>query len=222
MSKNKPYKKKPAVIVTIKNKISPLTGREGYLVLARVLRVNKFNCSFFYNQEDAIKAASILNLTMNSLSHEQWRSHFKKEGDNFFPASLIPNEVFNQANELPEPRTRKNDTVGTLEVVAFPEHTLAKNIGDHPNIEDLEVIICLGTRIPKDLIELMKKDNEICRENGWSAMWRQATVERLETRSKIEDDLVEDWVRAGIDRELAEVNVYEATQGLVRQNGGWR
>jgi hypothetical protein len=52
-------------------------------------------------------------------------------------------------------------------------------------------------------------------------MWNQATIERLETRRKIESDLIEDWVKSGIDRAMALANIDAAKQEVIRKNGGW-
>jgi hypothetical protein len=52
-------------------------------------------------------------------------------------------------------------------------------------------------------------------------MWKQATIDRLETRRKIESDLIEDWVKSGIPRAMALGNLNAAKQEVIRKNGGW-
>jgi hypothetical protein len=212
------YGKKQPVEVTIKKKVSPLTAKEGYLVLVTALRTYKLDSFFYYNYEDAIKAGSIINLTLNSLSSDDWKSYFKEEGDACYPQSLIPNEILNQASEVPGTIVSGDET---MEIIAYSEHTLATNVRNCTQADFIEVMIPVHTIIPEDLAKLMQEDNKICEENGWPIMWKQATIERLETRRKIEYDLIEDWVKSGIDRTMAELNIHAAKQEVIRKNGGW-
>jgi len=210
--------KKQPVQIKIQKKISPLTAKEGYLVLLTALKVYKLDSFFYYNYEDAIKVSSILNLTLNSLSHDDWKDYFEKEGDACYPKSLIPNEVFNQANEVPGCIVSGDET---REIIAYSEHTLATNVGNCTEAEFIEVMIPVNTIIPEDLPKQMRADNTLCEKNGWLIMWKQATIERLETRRKIEIDLIEDWVKSGIDRAIALLNIGAAKQEVIRKNGGW-
>jgi hypothetical protein len=212
------YGKKQPVQITIKKKVSPLTAKEGYLVLLTALKTYKLDSFFYYNYEDAIKASSILNLTLNSLSNEDWKDYFEKEGDACYPQSLIPKEIFNQANEVPGHIVSGDET---REIVAYSEHTLATNVGNCTQAEFIEVMIPVHTIIPEDLPKLMRDDNTLCQKNGWPIMWKEATIDRLETRRKIESDLIEDWVKSGIDRRMAELNIHAAKQEVIRKNGGW-
>src|SRR4028119_1745105 len=79
------YGKKQPVQITIKKKVSPLTAKEGYLVLLTALKTYKLDAFFYYNYEDAVKVSSILNLTLNSLSHDEWKNYFEEEGDASYP-----------------------------------------------------------------------------------------------------------------------------------------
>lgn len=210
--------KKQPVQITIQKKVSPLTAKEGYLVLLTALKKYKLDSFFYYNYEDAIKVSSILNLTLNSLSSDEWKDYFEKEGDACYPQSLIPNEVFNQANELPGSIVSGDET---REIIAYSEHTLGTNVGNCTQLEFIEVMISVNTTIPKDLPKKMRDDNTLCEKNGWPIMWKQATIERLETRRKIENDLIEDWVKSGIDRAMVLANIDAAKQEIIRKNGGW-
>lgn len=171
------------------------------------LKTYKLDSFFYYNYEDAIKASSILNLTLNSLSNDDWKDYFEKEGDACYPQSLIPKEIFNQANEVPGHIVSGDET---REIVAYSEHTLATNVENCTQAEFIEVMIPVHTIIPKDLPKLMRDDNRLCQKNGWPIMWKEATIDRLETRRKIESDLIEDWVKSGIDRSMAELNIHAA------------
>jgi hypothetical protein len=212
------YGKKQPVQITIQKKVSPLTAKEGYLILLTALKIYKLDSFFYYNYQDAIKASSILHLTLNSLSNDDWKNYFEKEGNACYPESLIPNEIFNEANEVPG-RILSGDE--THEIIAYSEHTLATNVGNYTQAEFIEVMIPLHTIIPEDLPKLMRDDNTLCKKNGWPIMWKQATIERLETRRKIEDNLIEDWVKSGIDRAIALINIHGAKQEVIRKNGGW-
>jgi len=212
------YGKKQPVQITIQKKVSPLTAKEGYLILLTALKTYKLDSFFYYNYEDALKASSILHLTLNSLSNDDWKDYFEKEGDACYPESLIPNEIFNEANEVPG-RILSGDE--THEIIAYSEHTLATNVANCTQAEFVEVMIPVHTIIPEDLPKLMRDDNTLCQKNGWPIMWKQATIERLETRRKIEDDLIEDWVKSGIDRAMALGNIHAAKQEVIRKNGGW-
>ena len=210
--------KKQPVKITIQKKVSPLTAKEGYLVLLTALKVYKLDSFFYYNYEDAIKASNILNLTLNSLSNNDWKDYFEKEGDACYPKKLIPNEVFNQANEVPGCIVSGDET---REIIAYSEHTLATNVGSCTDAEFIELMIPVGTIIPENLPQLMREDNTLCQKNGWPIMWKQATIDRLETRRKIESDLLEDWIKSGIDRAIALLNIGVAKQEVIRKNGGW-
>jgi hypothetical protein len=210
--------KKQPVQITIQKKVSPLTAKEGYLVLLTALKKYKLDSFFYYNYEDAIKASSILNLTLNSLSNDDWKDYFEKEGDTSYPQSLIPNEVFNQASEVPGCIVSGDET---REIIAYSEHTLATNVGNCTQAEFIEVMIPVNTIIPEDLPKKMRDDNTLCEKKGWPIMWKQATIERLETRKKIESDLIDDWVKSGIDRAIALLNIDAAKQEVIRKNGGW-
>ena len=212
------YGKKQPVKITIQKKVSPLTAKEGYLVLLTALKVYKLDSFFYYNYEDALKASSILNLTLNSLSNDDWKNYFEKEGDAGYPQRLIPNEVFNQANEVPGCIVSGDET---REIIAYSEHTLATNVGNCTDAEFIELMIPVDTIIPENLPQLMLEDNTLCQKNGWPIMWKQATIDRLETRRKIESDLIEDWVKSGIDRAIALLNIGAAKQEVIRKNGGW-
>jgi hypothetical protein len=82
-------------------------------------------------------------------------------------------------------------------------------------------MIPVNTIIPEDLPKKMRDDNTLCEKKGWPIMWNQATIERLETRKKIESDLIDDWVKSGIDRAIALLNIDAAKQEVIRKNGGW-
>jgi hypothetical protein len=210
--------KKQPVQITIQKKVSPLTAKEGYLVLLTALKKYKLDSFFYYNYEDAIKASSILNLTLNSLSNDDWKDYFEKEGDASYPQSLIPNEVFNQASEVPGCIVSGDET---REIIAYSEHTLATNVENCTQGEFIEVMIPVNTIIPEDLPKKMRDDNRLCEKKGWPIMWKQATIERLETRKKIESDLIDDWVKSGIDRAIALLNIDAAKQEVIRKKGGW-
>jgi hypothetical protein len=212
------YDKKQPVQIRIQKKVSPLTAKEGYLVLLTALKTYKLDSFFYYNYEDALKASSILHLTLNSLSNDDWKDYFEKEGVASYPQSLIPNEVFNQANEVPGCIVSGDET---QEIIAYSEHTLATNVANCTQAEFIEVMIPVHTIIPEDLPKLMRDDNTLCQKNGWPIMWKQATIDRLETRRKIETDLIEDWVKLGIDRAMALLNINAAKQEVIRKNGGW-
>lgn len=213
------YGKKQPVQITIKKKVSPLTAKEGYLVLLTALKTYKLDAFFYYNYEDALKASSILNLTLNSLSNDDWKDYFEEEGDASYPQNLIPNEIFNQANEVPGCIVSGDET---HEIIAYSEHTLATNVDVNCTQADfIEVMIPVNTIIPEDLPKLMRDDNTLCEKNGWPIMWEQATIDRLETRRKIESDLIEDWVKSGIPRAMALGNLKAAKQEVIRKNGGW-
>src|SRR4028118_1298164 len=196
--------KKQPVQITIQKKVSPLTAKEGYLVLLTALKKYKLDSFFYYNYEDAIKASSILNLTLNSLSNDDWKDYFEKEGDACYPQSLIPNEVFNQANEVPGSIVSGDEI---QEIIAYSEHSLATNVANCTEAERIEIMIPVHTIIPEALPEKMREDNTLCQKNGWPIMWKEATIERLETRRKIENDLIEDWVKSGVDRAIAVLNI---------------
>ena len=183
-----------------------------------VLKTHKLDSFFYYNYEDALKASNILHLTLNSLSNDDWKNYFEKEGDASYPESLIPNEVFNQANEVPGCILSGDET---QEIIAYSEHTLATNVANCTQADFIEVMIPVHTIIPEDLPKLMRDDNTLCEKNGWPIMWKQATIDRLETRSKIESDLIEDWVKSGIDRAMALLNIDAAKQEVIRKNGSW-
>ncbi len=131
---------------------------------------------------------------------------------------MIPNEVFNQANEVPGSIVSGDEI---QEIIDYSEHTLATNVANCTQAEFIEVMIPVHTIIPEDLPKLMRDDNTLCQKKGWPIMWRQATIERLETRRKIESDLIEDWVKSGIDRAMALANIDAAKQEVIRKNGGW-
>jgi hypothetical protein len=212
------YGKKQPVQITIKKKVSPLTAKQGYLVLLTALKTNTLDSFFYYNYEDALKASNILHLTLNSLSNDDWKDYFEKEGDACYPQSLIPNEVFNQANEVPGSMVSED---GTHEIIAYSEHTLATNVANYTQAEFIEVMIPVHTIIPKDLPQKMRDDNTLRPPNGWAIMWNQATIERLKTRRKIESDFIEDWVKSGIDIARVLGNLNAAKQEVIRKNGGW-
>jgi len=210
--------KKQPVQIKIQKKISPLTAKEGYLVLLTALKTYKLDSFFYYNYEDALKASNILHLTLNSMSKDDWKAYFEKEGDACYPQSLIPNEVFNQANEVPGAILSGDET---QEIIAYSEHSLATNVANCTQAERIEIMIPVDTIIPELLPKKMREDNTLCQENGWPIMWKEATIERLETRRKIENDLIEDWVKSGIDRAIALLNIGAAKQEVIRKNGGW-
>lgn len=212
------YGKKQPVKVEIKKKVSPLTGRDGYLVLLKFSNKHKLDGFFYYSYEEALKASSILNLTFNNVSRTGWVEYFKKEGDACYPQSLIPTEIFNKANELPGIMVTGDETV---EIIAYSEHTLATNVGNRPEADFLEIMIPVNSIVPEQLPRLMREDNILCLRNQWPLMWEEATIGRIEVRSQVEIDLIEDWSKAGIDMAMIIGNIHHAKQEVIRKNGGW-
>ena len=74
----------------------------------------------------------------------------------------------------------------------------------------------------------LEEANEICVENGLPPMWSLATMadaplryDRIRTRQQSEASLINDWVKSGIDRQIAILNIYHIKQEMLRINGGW-
>jgi len=121
------YGKQQLVEVTVKQKISPVTGNHGFVVALKILKKHNHIATFHRTETEAAKAASILTLTFNELSKNDWEEYFAEEGDDCFPADLIPNSVYNQSNEIP----------GTLltgdedrEIIAYSEYSLEDDSWD--------------------------------------------------------------------------------------------
>ena len=100
---------------------------------------------------------------MNSLSNDDWKDYFEKEGDACYPQKLIPNEVFNQANEVPGCIVSGDES---QEIIAYSEHTLATNVENCTQADFIEVMIPVNTIIPEDLPKKKQDDNTLCEKNG--------------------------------------------------------
>lgn len=207
----------------LQKKVSPFTNKKGYLLTTEILKRHKYSHAFYYDYQNGVNATSILNAILEGISVNDWKKYFASERNKGFPDELIefPCElifvnIFSQANEIPV--AIKNSSEG-VEAVAWSEYQLDENTGTIMPDGYEEITIPLNGIIPQEIIERLKTDNTDCLHKGLGAMWSLTTIERLQTRRNIEQKLIEDWVKSGVDREIAELNIHIAKTEIIRKKG---